>query len=182
MTSIAIDEHLELHTFVQEEAQALYDAVHANRAHLGKWLNWVAATTTPEHSLEFIMKSADDVRDQKGMAMGIYLDGKIVGGVGMHQWNHDLKTAQVGYWIGSEYEGKGIVSKSLSALIDFLFKQVGLAKLELHYVAANERSAAVAKRLGFRIEGIIRRGALRNGQAEDLVITGLLRTEWPGRN
>lgn len=42
----------------------------------------------------------------------------------------------------------------------------------------NKRSSALAERLGFKIEGVIRQSYFMNGRLEDLVITGLLKTEW----
>jgi len=47
---------------------------------------------------------------------------------------------------------------------------------------SNKRSAAIAARLGFKVEGIIRQSYYMNGRLDDLVITGLLRSEWNNTN
>ena len=52
-------------------------------------------------------------------------------------------------------------------------------KIEIHFVRTNERSAKIAERLGFKIEGIIRQSTIRNGMPEDVVVAGLLKSERP---
>lgn len=175
---IAIDEHLILRPYEVADFEALFAAVDRSRQHLGKWLPWVAATTRPEHSMEFIQRSMQELHDQQSLVMGVFNDGELVGGVGMHEWQHDTKRAQVGYWVSKDHEGRGIVTRSLEGFIGYLFSTVGLNKIEIHYVVANKRSGAVATRLGFVTEGLIRQSAMRNGIPEDVVVTGLLRHEW----
>jgi ribosomal-protein-serine acetyltransferase len=145
---------------------------------LHKWLDWVDKTTKQEHSLQFIQQSLNQLHTQEGLALGIFLNDSLIGGIGMHHWDQLAKTAQVGYWISREYEGKGIINRCLVKFIDFLFKKIGLNKIEIHFVPSNTRSAKVASRLGFKVEGIIRQSVVRNGMPEDLVITGLLKSEW----
>ncbi len=167
-----------LRPYEPQDTDALFAAVDRNRNHLGPWLAWMAQTTKPEHSREFIEQSRRQIQDQQALPLGIFLDGEIIGGTGMHDWRQDTRCAQVGYWIAKEYEGKGIVVKAVARLLNYLFSTVGLNKVEIRFVAANKRSAIVAGKLGFRTEGIIRQAFIRNGMLEDLVVTGLLKTEW----
>lgn len=182
MATITLDNHLLLRPFEPEDANNLFAAVNSSRQHLAPWLSWVGGTTKPEHSLDFIQKMRTQLHNQEGLALGIFYDGIVIGGVGMHNKDHATNRADIGYWICAEYEGKGIVTRSVTALVDYLFTKVGLNKVEIRYITANRRSAIVADRLGFRIEGIIRKSFMNNGIAEDLVVAGLLKHEWqPGR-
>lgn len=178
MAIITIDEHIELRTFEPEDAESLFHVVNKSRHHLNPWLSWVSTTTKPEHSLEFIQNMRMQLHNQEALALGIFYNGNIIGSVGMHNKDHATNRADLGYWIDAEYEGKGIVTRAVKALIGYLFTKVGLNKIEIRYITANKRSATVAERLGFRIEGIIRKSFMSNGNAEDLVVTGLLRQEW----
>ncbi len=128
--------------------------------------------------MEFIQQSQHQLHVQEALALGVFYDDIIIGGIGMHDWSHDTGRAQIGYWICKEYEGKGIIMRSLEGFIEYLFTITGLNKIEIHYVPANIRSAEVARKLGFRIEGIIRQSTIRNGMPEDIVVTGLLKSEW----
>ena len=167
-----------LRTYREEDAAELFETVNSSRAYLAPWLSWVSKTTKQEHSLQFIQQSQHELHTQQSLAMGIFIDGKLAGGIGMHQWEHALKRAQLGYWLAKAHSGKGIVARSIQALAQHLFDNVGLNKLEIHFVAANKRSAKVAERLGCKVEGIIRQGTIRNGIVEDLIITGLLKSEF----
>ena len=178
MISIPVNKDVVLRSYERADAQSLFDAVHRSRGHLAPWLVWVRDTTKPEHSLEYIEYCLHKAETQTELVLGIRICDSIVGSVGMHQWDHAARRAQLGYWIGKEYEGRGLVHQSLEKFIGFLFLQAGLNKLEIHFVEGNKRSARVAESLGFRVEGVLRQAVVRNGLLEDLVITGLLKDEW----
>jgi ribosomal-protein-serine acetyltransferase len=176
--SIPVRDNLYLRIYTTEDAAMLFNVVNKARAHLEPWLNWVRETTREDHSLQFIEHALYKQEMQEELAMGIFLENELIGGIGMHGWDHDLRLAQLGYWIIPEQEGKGIISSCMAAFTNYLFTHLALEKLEIRFVTGNARSRRVAEYLGFRVEGIIRRAYLRNGLAEDLVVTGILRQEW----
>ncbi len=180
MVTITVNEHIQLRSYTADDAAMLFAAVNNSRPHLIQWLEWVRHTTREEHSLRYIKDTQHQAQMQESLSLGIFYDDKIIGGVGMHQWNHSVKKAQIGYWIAKEYEGKGIVTVCLKHFSQFLFDKVGLNKIEIHFSAANMRSGKVAERLGGKIEGIIRQSVLRNGVPEDVAIAGILKSEWKG--
>src|SRR5262249_36999655 len=161
---IIIDNKILLRSYKVEDAQELFHAVNGSRGHLKPWLNWVDKTTKPEHSLQFIQQSIHQLNTQEALALGIFFNDKIIGGIGMHHWDLETKKAQLGYWISKEQEGRGIMNNCLVRFVDFLFEKIALNKIEIHFIPANKRSAKVAERLGFKVEGIIRQSHLRNGK------------------
>ena len=180
MVSIIIDDNLLLRTFTPKDAEELFSVVDNSREHLRPWLPWVDMTTKSEHSLQYIQQSLTHQKNQEGIALGIVQGGKIIGGVGMHNWDHHLKKAQLGYWIAKDFEGRGILTECLKRFIDFLFVKVALNKIEIHFMVSNKRSAALAERIGCKVEGIIRQNYIHHGVYHDLVVTGLLKKEWKG--
>ena len=178
MATIDIDPQIQIRSYQPEDAAELFEAISASRAHLHPWLDWVDKTTKPEHSQQFIRQALQEAHEQRSQSLGIFYDGRIIGGIGMHEWHQPTRRAQVGYWITKEYEGKGIIYKCLSAFITYLFDKVGLNKIEIHFIPANTRSAKVAERLGCKVEGVIRQSVLRNGVPQDMVVAGVLRGEW----
>lgn len=178
MASITVDNNILLRTYTVDDAPQLFEVINTSRQHLHPWLTWVDKTTKPEHSVQFIQQSLHQLNMQEALALGIFYNGKIIGGVGMHNWDLNTKRAQVGYWISKEYEGRGIVINSLKPFASFLFDKIGLNKIEIHFEPANKRSAKVASALGCKIEGVIRQSIMRNGMPEDIVVTGLLKSEW----
>jgi ribosomal-protein-serine acetyltransferase len=178
LVSIIINENILLRSYQVDDAPELFNAVNGSRKHLLPWLDWISKTTRPEHSLQFIQQSLHQLHTQEALALGIFYNDRIVGGIGMHHWEQPTKRAQLGYWISEEWEGKGIMNICLTRFIDFLFEKIGLNKIEIHFVPANKRSAKLAARLGAKVEGVIRQCTLRNGQLEDIVMAGLLKSEW----
>ncbi len=178
MVTITVNEHIQLRSYTADDAPMLFAAVNNSRQHLIQWLEWVRHTTKEEHSLRYIKDAQHEAQMQQSLSMGIFYDDTIIGGIGMHEWSHPVKKAQIGYWITKDYEGKGIVTQCLKHFAQFLFDKVGLNKIEIHFLATNARSAKVAERLGGKIEGVIRQSVLRNGVPEDVAIAGILKSEW----
>ncbi len=178
MVSILVGDDFLLRSYSIEDAPALFKAVDAARVHLRPWLAWVDNTTKPEHSMLFIQRSIQQQHNQEGMALGIFHGLELIGAIGVHAWDHDLKKAQIGYWLAPKYQGQGILTQCLARFVDFLFQNVGLNKIEIHFISANTRSANVADRLHCKVEGVIRQSALHHGHLHDIVITGLLKKEW----
>jgi ribosomal-protein-serine acetyltransferase len=177
VVALQVDDTLLMRTYTPEDATELFGVIDGSRSHLHPFLPWVDKTTKPEHSLQFIQDSLTGLHEQRSLALGIFLDGHIIGGVGMHQWDRDTKKAEMGYWLATGYEGRGIMASCIRVFIAYLFDKLGLNKVEIRFLPANKRSARVAQRAGFTTEGIIRKSILHNGVAEDLVVTGLLKSE-----
>jgi len=178
MVSILIDDNILLRTYQPEDAAALFRAVDKSRQHLRPWLSWVDATIKQEQSVGFIQQSLAQLNNQQSLSLGIFYNQEIIGGIGLHEWNHYIKKAQIGYWIDKDFEGQGIITKCTGRFIDFIFEKLGLNKVELHFMPHNKRSAAGAEKLGAKVEGIIRQSHMMNGRLEDIVITGILKNEW----
>ncbi len=174
---IQVSEVLILRNYVEEDAAELFATVNENRAHLRPWLLWVDGTQKEENSLEYIRAARQEQYDQQSIAFGIFKNGKLIGGIGMHLWDQRLRKAQMGYWIVKAEEGKGLLSLCAKVFLDYLFDQLQLNKVELQYLPGNNRSGAVAERLGFTVEGVMRDSFLMNGAFHDLVIAGLLKRE-----
>lgn len=181
MISILIDDDLLLRSYKPEDAADLFRCVDRSRQHLRPFLNWVDQTTQVEHSLQFIQMSLAQQNAGEGLALGIFLqqEPRLIGGIGLHHWHQAEQRAQIGYWIAKEFEGRGLMTRSARRLVEFAFRKLGLNKVEIHCLARNTRSLALARRLGFQTEGCIRQ-SYRSvaGALEDVIISGMLRQEW----
>lgn len=179
--TIRVNEQLLLRTYQPEDAPELFQCVSDNRAHLREFLPWVDNTLKEADSVTFIGITMDQERDQKAMAMGIFLDNKLIGGIGMHEWNHSLKKCQIGYWLAERQQNKGYMYRSAVAFLDFLFHQLGMNKVEICFLPFNTRSGALAQKLGAKVEGVLRHNCRLHGSFEDTVIAGILGSEWKAR-
>lgn len=92
-------------------------------------------------------------------------------------WIH--RRGDTGIMIGrKEFWGKGYAFEAWSLLIEFAFKQLGLYKITAGAIAEHASSVSVLKRLGFQIEGILRKECFIDGEYRDAIRMGLLREEF----
>ncbi|MBA2646504.1 MAG: GNAT family N-acetyltransferase, partial [Pyrinomonadaceae bacterium] len=92
------------------------------------------------------------------------------------EWQNKL--AEMGYSLGAEYQGRGIVTACMCVLIDYAFDELKLNRVELRCAAENLKSRAVAERLGFTQEGELRESWLIHGRFVGQVVYGMLASEW----
>lgn len=91
----------------------------------------------------------------------------------------DRMIFEIGYFVGEVCQGKGYVTEAVNRIIEFLFVELGANKLEIHTKSTNSKSIAVAERCGFTKEAQLReRGRTNEGQPVDLLIFGLLKSEF----
>jgi ribosomal-protein-serine acetyltransferase len=88
------------------------------------------------------------------------------------------RVGEVGYWLDAGFEGRGLVTRALTAVLDHGFGPLGLERVELRTITSNERSQSVAHRLGFTQEGVLREAGGFPGERRDAVVYGLLAHEW----
>ncbi len=96
----------------------------------------------------------------------------------MHVLSQTDRRAEIGYWIGKEFEGKGIVTTACREMITYAFQDLRMNRIDLRSMVNNHRSRAVAERLGFKLEGILRQQAILRGEPLDMAMYSLLRDEW----
>ena len=83
---------------------------------------------------------------------------RIVGSIGFPEVNRDQRSCEIGYWLGRSAQGRGTVTLAVRALIDHAFGAWKLHRVVIQAGVGNARSRAVAERLGFTLEGVLRRG------------------------
>ncbi|GAA3380900.1 GNAT family protein [Streptomyces sannanensis] len=105
-------------------------------------------------------------------------DWRLVGTVSL-RIDMAMRTGEIGYWIDAAFEGRGLVTRAVTAVLDQAFGHIGLDRVELRTGTDNVRSRSVARRLGFTEEGLLREAvAFPNGPRDDDVVYGLLAREW----
>lgn len=88
--------------------------------------------------------------------------------------------AELGYWIGAPYWGRGYATEASRAAITFGFRVVGLNRVEATYLTRNPASGRVMEKLGMRLEGVFRQQFRKWGIYEDIAQRAVLRSEWGG--
>jgi ribosomal-protein-serine acetyltransferase len=162
----------------ESEAAEAFRVVDAERARLREWLPWVEATT--QEATEEFLRGLEAVNQAgSGLHATIRQDGEFCGFVGLRI---DLlhRSAEVGYWLAGHALGRGIMIRSVAAVFDAGFNQLGLHRLELLAATGNLRSRAIAERLGMVFEGVRREAEELPSGFVDLAMYAVLAHDWPG--
>ncbi len=120
---------------------------------------------------------ADGWAADRSCTWGIRTGGSLVGMVGLRV--QPVRSAEVGYWLGPQARGRGLLHRSLRLALDWAFDPDGLDldRVEWHCVAGNWPSWRAAWRVGFTFEGVVRGGALGRGRRHDDWVGTLLRDD-----
>ncbi|WP_421378509.1 GNAT family N-acetyltransferase [Bacillus salacetis] len=178
MFKLHVDNDIHISLFQPRHASQLYSLVNANRDTLGEWLSFPGKTKSAEDSKVFIENSLTRFAEGNGFWAGIWYDGQLAGAIGYLYVDSAHRKTEIGYWLGTTFEGKGLVTKSCQGFIKHAFEEWDLNKVEINMAGENLKSRAVAERLGFKREGIIRDYEYLNGDFHDRFIYGMLRKEW----
>lgn len=181
MFPIYVDNDIEIRLLEKSIAKELYSLSDRNRSHLRKWLPWVDGTTSISDTEKFIESGQKQFKKSNGFQAGIWYQGHIAGAIGIHEVDRANKKTSMGYWLAKDQEGKGIVTKSVRAVVDLSFNQLGLHRVEIRCATGNKKSLAIPERLGFKNEGTLREVEWLYDHFEDLVVYSILSTEWPSQ-
>ncbi len=168
----------ELRQLGPDDAGEIFAVVCANREHLGRWLPWVESTHEEADTRRFLEQVRAHRSEGRTAAYSLRVDGRLAGLIGLHDIDAANGTAQIGYWLAAEFEGRGWMTRAVRAILAVAFDGAGLERIEIRCAAGNRRSQAIPKRLGFTYEGTLRAVQRLHGGRADLRIYGLLREEW----
>ena len=102
-----------------------------------------------------------------------------IGSVGLTLRDADYRhSAEIGYWLGRPFWGRGIATTAVKAITTYAFETLGLTRLEAHIFARNQASARVLEKAGYRREGYLRNASMKEGEELDNVLYAVLKEDW----
>lgn len=127
--------------------------------------------------LEFDSQASGGGRD--GSVFAIEADKNFIGMVVLVNQDAVGRTSEMGITVGNKlYWGKGYGREAVSLIIDYGFRYQNHRKIWLRVQAHNERAIKAYTAVGFVEEGRLREHVYYNGEYEDLIHMGILRSEW----
>ena len=175
---IQVDDTISLEFLEEIHADSLLNLVNDNRTYLREWLPWVDQMHTVANFKQYINDSIKRAAEGTDFGYAIIIDKNIVGRMGMHHINRQNKICEIGYWLASCLQGRGIITKCCKALIDHGFTVLDLNRIEIKCGVGNTKSIAIPEKLGFKKEGILRQAEWLNGKFIDLYLYAMLKEEW----
>jgi RimJ/RimL family protein N-acetyltransferase len=104
--------------------------------------------------------------------------GQVIGSALLFRYEEASARIELGYTLGHDHWGHGYMVEALTALFRVVFGEMVMHRIEAQVNPQNGRSFRTLLRLGFRKEGLLRGRYLDKGQAVDVEMYGLLRSEW----
>ena len=146
----------------------------ANNPNIAKFMtNGFPHPYTPENGKAFIAMAT---KDELIHIFAIDVNGKAVGGIGIHPQSDIMcKNAELGYWLGENYWGKGIVTKAIKQITEFAFKTYDINRIYARPFRNNLASQHVLEKCGFKLEATIEKNIFKNGEYLDELIYAVRR-------
>ena len=164
---------------------AYHELLVANHERLARWEPWAVKPPVPDETRSFLETTARNWLDGSELPVAIAVrdtgQWRLAGSVSLRISRYS-RSGEIGYWIDGGYEGRGLASKAVAAVLDQAFGPLGLDRVTLHTDTANKRSRALARRLGFVEEGLLRQALAFPAERRDETAYALLADEWNQRS
>ncbi len=158
--------------------EELFQLIAANQVHLRPWHPWVDNINSAGDAEQFLAAWRQMHATHRGVFSGIWFEGKLCGMLNLHNLDWPNRWTALSYWLDAAHQGRGIMTHCCRAMIAHCFNHCQLNRITIECATANHRSRALAKRLGFRPEGIIRQIEWLQDHFADHAMYGLLRDDF----
>jgi len=173
--TIQVSESIAIEIVDDQHADGIYDLVKTDRDYLRTWLPWVDFADSVEFIQNFVKGSKQRQSAGVELAFVIVENDNVIGRIGVYKIDNQNRIGEIGYWIGKDYQGRGIVADCCKRLIEYCFDDLNLNRLEIRCGVENLKSQFIPKRLNFKLEGVMRQGELVRGKFIDLNLYALLK-------
>ncbi|HEV7183162.1 MAG TPA: GNAT family protein [Leifsonia sp.] len=168
---------------LRARTEADVDVLFKLAADLNTWEERNPSSPAPltREAFEARLAQADSDSSSKNVRFVVDLDGDAVGSVSLFEFDDLARHAEVGIAVLAESRGKGIGTAAISQIIEFAFVRCNLRRVHLQAIASNLGAIRAYEKAGFALEGRQREHAWVRGRYEDIVIMGILRSDWKSR-
>jgi ribosomal-protein-alanine N-acetyltransferase len=114
-------------------------------------------------------------------SFAIIVAGEAVGGAGFAPGaDVERYSAEVGYWLGEPFWGRGIAPEAVRLVSEYAFRTCNMLRLFALPFADNQQSIRVLEKAGYTREAILRASSVKHGAARDQALYALVNTSWSG--
>lgn len=159
-------------------AVTIFEAIDTDRDFLKVWLPFVELTQQVSDTENFVKSIVGQKGRKKDELYSIWYKEEFAGLIGFKDTDWINHRSELGYWITSDMQGKGIVTSCVKELLRFSFQKIKFNRVQIKVAVGNHKSAAIPKRLGFHFEGVEREGEFHNNGYLDLEVYSLLKKDW----
>ena len=153
---------------------------HMDRARdtVDPWIPWASVNSDLDSARASLQRYADGQAADTKYLYGIWLDGTLVGGVMFVNFDTATGICEIGCWLEPAGEGRGLVNRVSQQLIRWAFAERGMNRIEWRTSTVNKRSSNAARRLGMKLDGVLREAFPYKGERLSKEVWSLLADEW----
>ncbi|WP_121370813.1 GNAT family N-acetyltransferase [Frondihabitans australicus] len=153
------------------------DALYSLAADLDSWEERGPLGPAPLSRAEWEARQEAQAADGN-VRFVIDVDGLAVGTIGLFDSDELARYAEIGIALVPEARGRGFGSAAIARVVEFGFVRRNLRRIHLQAISSNAAALRAYEKAGFVVEGRLREHAWVRGRYEDIVLMGLLRSEW----
>src|SRR5262245_47119691 len=131
MFALRVDDETSLELIQDEHAAEVFAVVDANRAYLRRWLPWLDQNTAVDHTRAWARANMQQFGARAGFACAIRHAGRVVGVIGLHNLDWVNRKTSIGYWLDESSQGRGLMTRACTALLDHVFRELKLNSSEI---------------------------------------------------
>lgn len=157
---------LSLRPYQKGDLTSLVAAI--NNKNVSRYLARIPFPYTAKDGREWIERcqEEDDKEEPSEINFAVDIGDKVVGGIGLKkiEKNHQV---ELGYWLAEPYWGQGIMTEAVNLITKFAFGKLKLIRIYAYVFEPNKASMKVLKKVGFTLEGIMKKGVKKDGRLFD---------------
>lgn len=140
----------------QKDAPELFRLLDKHRQSFEYYLPWLSFTKDYHDEVRFLQSTNQHLGTGDSLNLVIWSKKQIAGMISFNHFDHTRDSADIGYWLGKEFQGQGIVTQAVIGICKLGFESYDLNRIIIQAATDNVASNAVAKRAGFKLEGTLR--------------------------
>ncbi|TWT24649.1 GNAT family N-acetyltransferase [Planomicrobium sp. CPCC 101110] len=146
----------------REDAKLSYEAVLHSIDALRPWMPFAQKKPDLAQMEANLVEAIADFQLRKDLRLHFFSKetGEFIGSSGLHRIDWEVRKFEIGYWVDNRFEGKGYVTEAVDRITKFAFEELEANRVEIRCDPENVRSRAVAERLKFELEGILRKDSV----------------------
>ncbi len=156
-------ERIYLRSRLPGDGPEVHDALMASMKELQVFMPWANPDQTVEESEIFARKMYAKFVEREDLVLSIYRkeDDVFLGSTGYHRIDWAVKKFEIGYWGDSRYSRRGYITEAATLLTKFAFETLQANRVEIRCDAENIASRKIPERIGYQLEGILRKDSLK---------------------
>ena len=174
---IQVNEETQLRLLEERHVEDYFALIERNQGYLQAWIAVEAYEGLVETLRAYVKQRLLHFANSEGYHLGIWYQDALVE-ILDYRPNWRNLTVELGYWLDASLQGKGIITQACRTMLRHAFEEHQVQKVVISCAIDNPRSRAVAERLGFLQEGILRQVVRLHDRSVDRVFYGLLKDEW----